>query len=489
MQSKKNIGWLVFGCSLFIALNLFFVFNDNYFFGLLPFGIAVFLFLFYSLDSVLLIIAFTAPLSIPLRLFFPTLGMDLNLPTEPLLIIATGVFILKLIVEQRFDKKILSHPVTIFILLYLLWIAFTTATSSLPVISLKFLVSRIWFISCFYFLATALFSKSSNIPKYIWAYSISLSIVVFITLTKHSAFLFSHETAYIIMQPFFDDHTSYGAVLAFVIPPLFGLLYMSRSNINFYVLIMLLIAILMIGLFFSYTRAAWLGVCLAFGIWLVIKLKIKFKTIVIAVITLTLVVIPLSNEIYILMRSNKSDSSSDLSTQFKSMTNIKTDDSNIERLNRWSCAWRMFLDRPITGFGPGTYMFKYAPYQRSWERSRISTNAANLGNSHSEYLGPLAEQGLIGLFLFLAILFTTVRTALKVINHSLNKRSRIIALSLILGLFTYYLHGIMNDFLDMDKITALFWGFTAAIVCLDVYHSGKEKEEKGNSTNLTSHQE
>ena len=478
MQSKSKILWLIIGCILFVASNIFFVANDNYLFGLFPFGLAVLLFLFYSLDSVLLIIAFFAPLSIPLRIFFPTLGMDLNLPTEPLLIIATGVFIVKLFVEQRFDKKILSHPVSIVIYFYLVWMAFTCVTSSIPIVSFKFLATRIWFITSFYFLATALFSKSSNIPKYIWAYTISLTIVVIITLIKHSAYFFSHDTAYLIMQPFFDDHTSYGAVLALVIPPLFGLLYMSRSNINFYSLILILIGIILIGLFFSYTRAAWMGVCLAFGIWILIKLKIKFKTLAIVVVTSAVIVVPLYNEIYIMLRTNKSDSSSDFSTQFKSMTNIKTDDSNVERLNRWSCAWRMFLDRPITGFGPGTYMFKYAPYQRSWERSRISTNAANLGNSHSEYLGPLAEQGLIGMLLFLAILFTTVQTALKVINHSPNKKSKLLALSLILGLFTYYLHGIMNDFLDMDKVTALFWGFTAAIVCLDVYHFEEPKSEE-----------
>jgi putative inorganic carbon (hco3(-)) transporter len=476
LQSKGKILWLIIGCILFIASNIFFVANDNYLFGLLPFGLAVLLFLFYSLDSVLLIIAFFTPLSIPLRLFFPTLGMDLNLPTEPLLIVATGVFIVKLLVEQRFDKKILSHPVTIAIFLYLTWMAFTSVTSTLPIVSFKFLATRIWFITSFYFLATALFSKSSNIPKYIWAYTISLSIVVMITLVKHSAFFFSHETCYLIMQPFFDDHTSYGAVLALVIPPLFGLLYMSRNNINYYILIMVLIGIILVGLFFSYTRAAWLGVCLAFGIWVLIKLKIKFRTLALVVITTSLIIIPLSNEIYIMLRSNKSDSSSNFSTQFQSMTNIKTDDSNVERLNRWSCAWRMFLDRPITGFGPGTYMFKYAPYQRSWERSLISTNAANLGNSHSEYMGPLAEQGFFGLLLFLAIIFTTIRTALKVINHSPNKKSKLIALCLILGLFTYYLHGFMNDFLDMDKVTALFWGFTAAIVCLDVYHFEASKE-------------
>jgi len=158
LQSKRKILWLIIGCILFIASNIFFVVNDNYLFGLLPFGLAVLLFLFYSLDSVLLIIAFFTPLSIPLRLFFPTLGMDLNLPTEPLLIVATGVFILKLLIEQRFDKKILSHQVTIAIFLYLTWMAFTSVTSTLPIVSFKFLATRIWFITSFYFLATALFS-------------------------------------------------------------------------------------------------------------------------------------------------------------------------------------------------------------------------------------------------------------------------------------------------------------------------------------------
>ena len=469
LKSKGKILWIIIGCLLFIATNVLFVSNDNYLYGLLPVGIAIILLLFYSLDSILFIIAFCVPLSIPLRLFFPTLGLDLSLPSEPLLIFTTGIFLVKLLVDQRFDKVVLAHPVSISIVLYISWMAFTSCTSTMPLVSFKYVISRLWFITSFYFFATVIFSKASNIPKYIWAYTISLAIVVLITLVKHSEFYFSHQTAYLIMQPFFDDHTSYGAVLAFIIPPLCALWFLSRSNINYFVLISVVIGIIFLGLLFSYTRAAWLGVILAFSIFIVLKLKIKVKTIGLSLLVAGLIIIPFHTEIYHMLRSNKSDSSSDFSTQFKSMTNIKTDESNVERLNRWSCAWRMFLDRPITGFGPGTYMFKYAPYQRSWERSNISTNAANLGNSHSEYLGPLSEQGLIGLLLFLAIIFTTVRTALKIINHSPNSRSKILALSLILGLSTYYLHGFMNDFLDMDKVTALFWAFTAAIVCLDVY--------------------
>jgi len=47
-----------------------------------------------------------------------------------------------------------------------------------------------------------------------------------------------------------------------------------------------------------------------------------------------------------------------------------------------------------------------------------------------------------------------------------------LALTFLLGLVTYYLHGSLNNFLDTDKASVPFWGFTAAIVALEVYHSG-----------------
>ncbi len=49
------------------------------------------------------------------------------------------------------------------------------------------------------------------------------------------------------------------------------------------------------------------------------------------------------------------------------------------------------------------------------------------------------------------------------------------AIAALLGLITYYIHGVMNNFLDTDKVSALFWGFTAVIVAIDVYHKPEEK--------------
>lgn len=128
----------------------------------------------------------------------------------------------------------------------------------------------------------------------------------------------------------------------------------------------------------------------------------------------------------------------------------------------------MFREHPVFGWGPGTYMFNYAPFQRSAEKTGISTDFGNLGNAHSEYIGPLAESGLLGSLSFIIIALMSLVTGFKVYYKLSDKRLKQIILALILGFITYLIHGTLNNFLDTDKASALFWGFTAVFVALDI---------------------
>ncbi|HEY9125227.1 MAG TPA: hypothetical protein VIO15_12865, partial [Bacteroidales bacterium] len=103
-------------------------------------------------------------------------------------------------------------------------------------------------------------------------------------------------------------------------------------------------------------------------------------------------------------------------------------------------------------------------------------NRGDVGNSHSEYLGPLAESGILGTLSFLFIIITTMATASKLYFRSKRRKVRVMAITLLVAMITYYTHGFMNNFLDTDKLSALFWGFTAMIVALDVYHAKKLKK-------------
>ena len=431
----------------------------------------VVMFAFLALDKLVLAVIFLVPLSVPLKEFFPSLTFDMYMPTEPLIVGIMLIFFLKLILQNDIDKRIFLHPISIAIYLNLTWLLITSLTSTMPLVSIKYLLVRVWFVSVFYFIAIQLFKKKENIRKYIWLYVLSLIIVIFYTEFKHSAYgIFDQEAANFVCSPFYNDHTSYGAAIAFVLPVLVGFLVSRKYTRTQKFLTSVALIIIFLGLILSYTRAAWLSLVVAFGVLIVVMLKIKFRTIFIVTSVIVAMVFSFKTQIFIYLEGNRQDASSNFTEQVQSMTNIASDASNLERINRWASAIRMFEEKPFFGFGPGTYMFQYAPYQMSYEKTIISTNAGDGGNAHSEYIGALAESGVLGSLTFLLIIITTLYTALTMFSKSKDRELRILIISLTLGLISYYVHAFLNNFLDTDKISALFWGYTAIIVALEVYH-------------------
>ena len=134
----------------------------------------------------------------------------------------------------------------------------------------------------------------------------------------------------------------------------------------------------------------------------------------------------------------------------------------------------MFKEHPVFGFGPGTYQFEYAPYQHASEKTRISTNAGDKGNAHSEYIGPLAESGVLGFLGVVALLIFTITTGLRIYKKADSSEIKMLSLSITLGLITYFFHGTMNDFLDTDKASVPFWGFIAVLVAMDLFYVKKD---------------
>jgi hypothetical protein len=74
----------------------------------------------------------------------------------------------------------------------------------------------------------------------------------------------------------------------------------------------------------------------------------------------------------------------------------------------------------------------------------------------------------------LGIIITGVRN----IKRAKSRELRWLSLSITLGFVTYLTHGFLNNFLDTDKASVLFWGFMAALVAIDIWHSGKNTIEQ-----------
>jgi O-antigen ligase len=178
------------------------------------------------------------------------------------------------------------------------------------------------------------------------------------------------------------------------------------------------------------------------------------------------------------IEKNRQDSSGDLAEHVQSISNMKTDASNLERLNRWDCAFRMFAESPVFGKGPGTYSFLYAPYQRSANLTVISTNFGDLGNAHSEYFGPLAEQGVLGLVSLLAIIFFAYYRGIPLYYRMKDREHARLFMGILMGHTTYFIHGLLNNYLDQDKAAIAFWGFLAVITAFDIYEEKQDLEAK-----------
>ncbi len=461
--------WFYLCASVFVAvLGIGFYYYVPYV-VLIPFVILFFWAAFYRLENVLFFVVMFTPLSINLE-EMEVAGIGMYLPTEPILFGVLILFIMKMLSGKCIDKKILSHPVSYVLYAYLVWMALTCITSEYPLVSLKFLLTRMWFIASFYFLAIHMFGDYSKIRKFLLFYIFPLMIVILYTVIRHSFYGFDKDSAHWVMEPLLIDHTSYGAVLAMFFPIIIGLLLEKNMNLLLKVLLGISFAILVVGLIFSYTRAAWISIIAAALILVFLILKIKIKTILLATTVAGAFLLLGWEDIAVSLEQNKQESSDNLDEHVSSISNVTSDASNLERLNRWNCAFEMFKERPIVGWGPGTYQFVYAPFQRSKDRTIISTNQGNGGNAHSEYLGPLCEEGFMGTILFFAILASVSHLAFRLFFTIHEHRLKIIVASVYLGLMTYFIHGVLNNYLDTDKASVPFWGFIAILVSIDLYH-------------------
>ncbi len=464
----------VFSLSLlFLGILAVLVYFENYYFAVLPVALIVIYCSIYYPNETFLSIAFFTPISINLEEF--TDGrIGLFLPTEPMLF---GLMLLTIIHQIRFNyipKMTWRHPIVWAIGIYLLWVFMTSITSAHVGVSFKFLLMKLWFIIPVLLFGTIVFKNHKNITRFLWLFSVSMTVAIVYTLIRHWGYSFGEKEGHWVMSPLFKDHTIYGAIVAINLFFLLGLYLSKKHNPLTQVTLIILLTITLIGLYFSYTRGAWLSVVAALAVWLFIHYKVKFKYLLTIGISALLILFISWDKIQMeLARNSAEHTTEQFDERLRSAANITSDASNLERLNRWSAAWEMFKERPIFGFGPATYAFEYAPYQDPEKLTIISTNFGNMGNAHSEYLGPLAEMGLLGflsmVFIVIALFYSAV--TLYICYPKEDKEMRTLILFMTLALVTYFFHGILNNYLDTDKAAVPVYAVCAAIIALSQKNS------------------
>jgi probable O-glycosylation ligase (exosortase A-associated) len=132
-------------------------------------------------------------------------------------------------------------------------------------------------------------------------------------------------------------------------------------------------------------------------------------------------------------------------TSVENLQAVDPEGSAEQRFEIWRVASAIIGDHPIEGVGLGAYSYVHERYVRTGAFSQI---AAGRRDTHSTYLNVMAETGVVGFLLFMAIFVSTMTRAERVrrqVRATLPLYSQQL-LYLNLGLLGYLLAGVFGSF-------------------------------------------
>lgn len=455
---RKN-GWYIFAC-LWVIITSILVYLQYELVTLFLFGLLLVAAISQKVSNFFFLLIILTPLSI--HVLLPG-GVRMSIPIEGLLLLISALLAFKILAGYRLKIKHWKHPLSILLLMDVFWTLITTLTSEIFEISFKRLIIKTLYLFVYFYLLPHFLKERKNEKGLFLWYGIGFIIPIIYATYKHFKLGIGYMTSIQASLPFYDEHTIYGSCATFLLP------FFLLKSVNFSryrIVYILTLGFLLTAFILSYSRASWLSLMIALAFFVAIKLKVTKSQFSLFFGVLTVGILLNFNSIYHKLENSNAKYNNEISAHLKSVTNLQNDASNLERINRWICAYNMFEDRPILGYGPGTYQFVYDRFQYPQYMTRISTNNGDKGNAHSEYLTPLSESGILGLFLFIGIIITSFFCSLKLIYADISSPKKTVIMAAILGLITFFVHGIFNSFIDSSKIAILVYGSLGMIASI-----------------------
>ncbi len=370
-----------------------------------------------------------------------------------LLFLLTAIKIVGYEYNRQYFKKVFLNKWLLGPILFIVMLVVISLLAQDPETSFFGLYSRqqglISYLFYFVFLLLLIFniSRFREIKSIIITIGLSSFVVSLYGLAQISGwdFINWNEPAYLtgrvtstLGQPNF-----LASYLLLALPLIVYLIVHSKKIlIKFSWLIVLIFGLL--NLFFTYSRAGWLGLFLGIIItaiiyWLVVGKKVnrkylKLSGLVLVIASLFIVIIFLKNDF--------------LQTRLKTAINIKTG-SVAARLNFYKASGKTIGNKPWLGYGLDTQGEIFA---RAYEKDWAIYGDVNVypNRAHNLILDILLTSGILGLISYLALLYVFVKL---IISNLKKNKNRLLSAMILLAIISY--------------LISLMFGFT--IVVTNVY--------------------
>ncbi len=446
-------------------------------------------------------VALSLPFS--LRLYFSSVDLEVIFPAEPLIGMVCILQVVSLILQRSaidLPRAVLRDPL---VLLVLLWVTVLTVSALFghyAMASFKALLVRTTFIAVF-FAFPAFFPSLARFQRvrFLDLHAVALACVALFTLYRQSGMGYDRNGSALAPFPFYVDHTSYSAALVFAL--LFGCGYLAgiarKKRWREVLPLALLCTLGLLAAYLAYCRAAWLSLVVVGVLAVVLWLQLRVRTVLVMVgvgcaVGLIGLVTALGGQVSSTADSNATGAG--FKESVRSLTNVQSDASNKERVNRWKCSLRMFKDSPWVGHGVGSYQFVFVPYQAQEEMTYISVTGpvdpdrvqriwtfsdglfirrnpqtfyCSGGTAHSEYLLALSESGILAALVFAMLGMVALLRGLRRIPMITDRAVRYRMVAAWLAICAYFTHAFFNNYLDDPKVACLFWTTLGLLVIPD----------------------
>lgn len=470
-------GWLLIGfLTTCIATILTAVWLDARWLLAAPPVLIVLWLVVVDLRKVFLLLLASLPLSMEQAL--PG-GFATDFPSEQLmwlLMLAGGAWFLQN--WRTVDARFLRHPVTIALLIHISWITVCVSTSQDFFVSFKYWLAKGWYVIVFYFLAGRMLRGEQDYKDLLWWFFVPFLFAVSIVIARHAALGFTFEDVGFVMGPFFRNHVMYACLLAIFLPFVWFGTFMYRRYSWQWWLLVAGIVVFIVGINFAYTRAAYVALVAAVGIYWLIRRKWLKYALIATVFGFAVLIGTLSAKgAWLQFAPEYEKAVTHRSFDRLLGATIKLEDiSTMERVYRWVAASYMIRDRPFVGFGPGTFYFFYKKYTVSSFKTYVSNNPERSG-IHNYFLMVTVEQGLPGLVFFLLFSALVMLKGEQIYHRTKDPGRRRLLSAALLCFILVDLLMLMNDLVETDKIGSLFFMSAAILVNIDLKNREAPKTE------------
>lgn len=397
-------------------------------------------------------------------------GTVTDMPTEFMTVLLMGIYFLFVLRNGSvLSADFIKHPITLALMAHLGWFFITSITSQDLMISVKYSLAKIWYVTTFFFLAGYILKEEKDLKRLTWVVLFPLVFTIFYVLRKHAAIGFSFEGIHTVVQPFYRNKVAYACMLTIFLPFVWFTRQMYPKWSWPWMTLAAVAVLLLIGIQYSYTRAAYGMLAAAVAAYFGIKWRLmKYGLAVAALLGLLYVLSMVKHNNYLDHKPNYEKTiTHDDFADLLSATTKGQDVSTMERVYRWVAGGHMIAERPVLGFGPGTFTNFYKTYTLHGFRTYVSDNPEGSG-MHCYYLMTTVEQGYFGGLLFIVLVFTVLLTGERIYHQTTDpNRQRLV---MMVMMTTVVIDGLllMNDLVETDKIGSFFFICMAVLVNVDI---------------------